>query len=635
MTTISLLLTLLVDAAAAVCCAALCMLVLWQDVRRRSNRFLAIALVLFTLYAALAVLFHFNDTLHYDPALLLYISTTLYGWSLVALFIFEAYFARVDARGRRLIEGLGLVLGLLVTVLMWRGYTFTNIVQQADQTISYDLQPFGFVALLFLVIYPLFSITVLYRTKSERSRALWPITLLLPIEAVVSALPPLQALPLDALAITIVGVAAARLLMREHVFKPMVELNRKLTATNEELARVDALKSQFLANMSHELRTPLNSVIGYTELVVSGLYGPLTDKQLNRLEKVGRNGRLLLALINDVLDLSKIEAGHMMLIREPLMLSDYVKTVLEGVRPAADANHVSITYTLPPDLPRLFADPVRLEQILRNLLQNAIHSLQMDAPVSETPLPVTFAVTPEVTLTAVHEHGDIVIHIADNGRGIPLNQQSHVFDVHFNDSDAQRIDNPSEIANLGLAVTRRLVQMHGGRIWFESQGIPGKGTVFHVALPTATNEVVPIKPHTGLLGPMVLCIDDNHEAVEVLQGILEAEGFRIYGVHNGKEGIQRTRELLPDVILLDIMMPGMDGWQVMDALRADTRTAHIPVIVISSLDQSVLAEALGATASVVKPFKRADLIGVLRMALPHVPVDKQPDIQSSQTESVA
>ncbi len=479
----ALFLTLISTAAAAVFCVALLLLVLWQDARRRSNQFFALTMFLFAAFASINFLAHINYLLHYSVETLLKTATTLYGLSTVALFVFEVYFARSPRPWRRLLQWSGAVLAIILSGLLWTGAVYEQIAQLPDGTITYLLSPIGKIGLVIVSGYPLVGILALYVTNNERSRALWPITLLLPIDTFAAALPIFQTIPLNVLMMLIIALATARLMMREHVFKPMIELNQQLIKANDELSRANELKSQFLATMSHELRTPLNSVIGYTELVTSGLYGPLTDKQHDRLDKVGRNGRRLLALINDVLDLSKIEAGHMKLSRERVIVYDSLNVVFDARRPEAVAKGLQLINACPPDLPPITADPIRFEQILNNLISNAIQFTTMGS----------------VTLNAVPQRSDLVFSVTDTGIGIAPERRSTIFDTFLSADGESTFIGRQEGTGLGLALTRHLVQMHGGSIWFTSDGIAGKGSTFYVTLPIAASSDNAIKPRTGLL----------------------------------------------------------------------------------------------------------------------------------------
>ncbi len=593
-------LTLLMTGTAAVFAAALAMLVMWQDWRRRSNQYFALTMLFFLANTGSNFLFRFNYLLHLSAESVLYLSTTFYAGTVLSLFVFELNFARVRREWRRPLGAIGLVFFVLFTSLMWLGHVFTDITEPADHAIHYGLTALGNVVLFMLTTIPLLTIGALSRTRTRRAQTLWPISVLQPIAVVLSAVPALESYPINATALLIIALVAGQLVIREHVTRPLHKLNRQLAATNDELAQATQLKSQFLANMSHELRTPLNSVIGYTDLVSSGLYGPLTAKQADRLDKIGRNGRQLLALINDVLDLSKIEAGHMKLFREPLNLTNTFGVALDAVRAQASAKGLSLSATCDSDLPPVFADAPRLDQILSNLLTNA----------------VKFTPTGGVTVRATRDHGIVLISVADTGIGISEERQIAIFEM-FSSADAIRPadDSANESTGLGLAIARHLVQMHGGRIWLASDGVPGNGTTFYFTIPVAAGELAPIKPRTGLLGPTVLCIDDNHEALEVYQGLLESEGYRVYGAQGGSAGLRRVRELTPDVILLDVMMPGLDSWQVMAALRAEPRSARAPVIVISSPDQGGSAQELGAAGYLVKPIQRSELLTQIRAAL--------------------
>ena len=600
---LSTLLILSVNTVTAVSCAALFMLILWQDIRQRSNQLFALAMLSFCLFGASSLLFYFNYLLDYpySAPTILHINASLYGLGIITLFVFVTTFSKV--RGQRLLflQVSGVLITVFLFIQLWRGQIYTNIQELSDHMIGFSLAPFGVVALVLLGGFQLVAAFILYRQTPSHSYFLWQVSLLLPLSMLLDLVPALQYVPVNALFMLIVALVTARAVVREQVFVPLVDVNMQLAAANTELQQANTLKSQFLANMSHELRTPLNSIIGYTDLVTNGTYGALSEKQLDRLEKVGRNGRRLLALINDVLDLSKIEAGHMTLSREAVNPADVLNTVLEMYKPQMEAKGLQLQrpYLNPQtrSMPMVLADPNRLEQIFGNIVSNAIK----------------FTPAGSITIEVLRKRDDVLVSVSDTGIGIKREKFDAVFEAF------QQVDNSTtrqyEGTGLGMALTKHLVEMHGGRVWFESDGTPGQGTTFFVALPVAPDQAQAIRPQTGMLGPTILCVDDTRESLEVLHGMLEIEGYRVYGANNGFDGLQRARELIPDLILLDVTMPQMDGWQVLEALRNDTRTARVPVVMIASTDQSTLARALGAVGSLIKPLVRADLIIMVRRAL--------------------
>jgi CheY-like chemotaxis protein len=376
-------------------------------------------------------------------------------------------------------------------------------------------------------------------------------------------------------------------------------LNRDLELANRELASASHLKSQFLANMSHELRTPLNSIIGYSELILDEMYGPLTDKQRDRLQKVHRNGKNLLSLINDILDLSKIEAGRMELDIKPVDIQEMIESVLATVQPLAQEKDLELRTVIPPDLPLVNGDADRLRQIILNLASNAVKftgdgSITLEAGISA-------------------DRKSLELKVIDTGIGIPPELQEAVFD------EFRQVDNTSTReyggTGLGLAISRRLARLHGGNVLLSSS--QGVGSTFTVILPlpevAESQSRVPL-PGGKDTGPLVLVIDDEADASDLVCDHLAKAGFRVQIVHNGPDGIQMAKNLQPSAITLDIMMPGMDGWQVLQQLRAEPSTASIPVIIVSIVDETSQAADLGPYEYIMKPVNPDRLLDMLQRA---------------------
>jgi len=351
-------------------------------------------------------------------------------------------------------------------------------------------------------------------------------------------------------------------------------------------------KSQFLASMSHELRTPLNAIIGLTEMMVTNAARFGTEKALEPLNRVHRAGSHLLGLINQVLDLSKIEAGKLELSPESVNLAPLIDEVIGTARQLAEQNKNRLVVEADGNLGVVTVDPMRLRQILLNLLSNACK----------------FAKEGEVALR-VRKVADgrswIEFAVSDTGIGMTAEQQAKLFQ-EFSQADsstARRFGG----TGLGLAITRKLARMMGGDVTVASD--PGKGSVFTIRLPGSTD--IPARtfaeggrrPHTDC----VLIIDDDATARELLADQLEAEGFSVVTASGGLEGLKLAKRLRPSVITLDVIMPDLDGWSVLAALRQDSELAHIPVIMVTILDQQRRAVALGAAGYLTKPIDREQL----------------------------
>jgi PAS domain S-box-containing protein len=358
-------------------------------------------------------------------------------------------------------------------------------------------------------------------------------------------------------------------------------------------------KSQFLANMSHELRTPLNAIIGYSEMLQEEAAEAGDDQYVPDLQKVHGAGRHLLGLINDILDLSKIEAGKMELYLEDFELRDVVADVTATIAPllARDGNRLEVKL---PDALSMRADVIKLRQVLLNLLSNA----------------TKFSEQSVITLDAVHEPAadgapDMVrITVADRGIGMTPEQLERLFEAfaQAEESTSRRYGG----TGLGLAISRRFCRMMGGDITVTSQ--PGHGSTFTVALPARVDRPVAEEPPpagTGASGT-VLVIDDAPDMHDLLQRSLVREGYRVEGAVDGQSGLERARAVRPDAIILDVIMPEMDGWSVLTALKADPELADIPVIMLTMLDDRNLGFALGAHEYFTKPVDAARLVSVLR-----------------------
>jgi hypothetical protein len=351
-------------------------------------------------------------------------------------------------------------------------------------------------------------------------------------------------------------------------------------------------KSDFVANMSHELRTPLNAIIGLTEMMVTNAARFGTEKAQEPLHRVHRAGTHLLGLINQVLDLSKIEAGKLELNPEPVNLALLIEEVIGTARQLAEQNKNRLVVEVQDNLGPLTVDPMRLRQILLNLLSNACK----------------FTKQGEITLRVVVDGcNSIEFAVADTGIGMTVEQQAKLFE-EFTQADsltARRFGG----TGLGLAISRRLARMMGGDVTVTSE--LGKGSVFTVRLPGGAETLARVA--TGPDGSRspgadcVLVIDDDATARELIAENLKAEGFSVVTAAGGLEGLKLAKELRPIAITLDVMMPDLDGWAVLAALRQDAELTEIPVVMVTILDENRRGMALGAAGYLTKPVEREQL----------------------------
>jgi PAS domain S-box-containing protein len=375
------------------------------------------------------------------------------------------------------------------------------------------------------------------------------------------------------------------------------ELERAKNAA-EEASRT---KSTFLANMSHELRTPLNAIIGITEMLGENASRFGTEKAAEPLRRVLRAGRHLLSLINEILDLSKIEAGKLELSIEAVAIAPVIEEVVGTVRPQAEQNGNRLVVVCPQDMGTIQADPIRLRQALLNLMSNA----------------VKFTKDGEVRLMAryIHMGGRrwVEFDVSDTGIGLSSEQIDKLFE-DFSQPDASTARQFGG-TGLGLAISRRLCRLMGGDISVVSE--LGRGSTFTIRLPAEEHPAVEAegaaaaKPGPAPDRRTILVIDDDPTSRELIARYLEEDGFPVVLADSGISGLRLAREVRPAAITLDVLMSDLDGWTVLAALKGDPELARIPVIMATVVDEKQHAVALGASGFLLKPVDRRDLIGLL------------------------
>jgi CheY-like chemotaxis protein/two-component sensor histidine kinase len=366
-------------------------------------------------------------------------------------------------------------------------------------------------------------------------------------------------------------------------------------------------KSSFLANMSHELRTPLNAIIGYSELLLEEAEDEGDELYQPDLKKIQSAGRHLLSLINDILDLSKIEAGKIELYHEDFDIGQLIDEIVNTITPLTEKNSNRLVIETSDDLGRMYSDVTKIRQALFNLLSNASK--------------FTEAGTIRLTATRTAANGGEIVafSVTDEGIGMTPEQLDKIFDA-FTQADSSTTRNFGG-TGLGLAITREFARLLGGDIAVTSE--PGKGSCFTIRLPAQApdpslapasldSEASARLPSRGL----VLVIDDDPAVRELLGRHLAKNGYRIETAPSGEAGMRLARELLPDAITLDVLMPHMDGWAVLAAIKADKKLAHIPVIMVSIVDDRKMGFSLGAAEYLTKPVNYERLITVLRKHCP-------------------
>lgn len=363
-------------------------------------------------------------------------------------------------------------------------------------------------------------------------------------------------------------------------------------------------KSAFLANMSHELRTPLNAIIGYSEMLVEEAEDFEANGLIPDLEKIHGAGKHLLALINDILDLSKIEAGKMDLFTESFDLDPFIEEVVSTIQPLVGQNGNELQQVSAPRLGRIHADRTKLRQALFNLLSNATKFTDHGK--------IELRVEPYMDADTEW----LRFQVSDSGIGLTDEQMGKLFNA-FTQADASTTRKYGG-TGLGLAISRRFCQMMGGDISVASTY--GEGSTFTITLPRGAAEAPEadtpapdsaraVVGTTG--GPTILVVDDDPSVRDLLTRVLGRSGFQVITAGNGTEGLALARAKRPKAIILDVLMPGMDGWTVLGKLKDDPVLHEVPVIILSMTDDASLGYALGATDFITKPVDRNRLLGIL------------------------
>ncbi|HVR41098.1 MAG TPA: response regulator [Thermoanaerobaculia bacterium] len=380
----------------------------------------------------------------------------------------------------------------------------------------------------------------------------------------------------------------------------LTRLTMELAEANRRSQESDRLKSQFLANMSHELRTPMNSIIGFAEILVERLDNKIEPKHANFLRHILSSGQHLLGIINDILDLSKIEAGKMEIYPEFFSIAPVIESVCHVMRGMSKSNpHFEID--VPADVPQIETDMAKFKQVLFNLLSNAVKFSPIGAPIGV-----------RARFKKDHESdGAITVSVTDRGIGIDPQHHAVIFEEFRQvDGTARREFGGT---GLGLALVKKFIELQGGTVRVESA--PGRGSTFSFTLPVQSRAAVVSRPQeVEFVGrsDRVLVVEDDANAYELIAAALGSAGYFSLRARHGEEALKLARESRPVAVTLDLVLPGVDGWEVLKRLKADPETNDIPVVIISMVDNRDLGVALGADDYFVKPVDRQRLLDRIR-----------------------
>lgn len=391
----------------------------------------------------------------------------------------------------------------------------------------------------------------------------------------------------------------------------------QLSYTNEQLIRATHLKDEFLANMSHELRTPLNAILGMTEALQDEVFGDINEKQRRALETVERSGTHLLALINDILDVAKIESGQIELDCSLTSIQQLCESSLAFVRQQALKKGIQLRLELPPHLPPVILDERRIRQVLLNLLNNAVKFTLEGGEIR--------LIVSELSPEFPDESAEIRFAVQDTGIGISPENIQKLFQPFVQIDSA--LNRQYEGTGLGLALVKRIVELHQGQIALSSE--VGAGSCFSFTLPYRTVAVsdvltsasAPSRVDSSLFfrsSPLILVAEDNEASLNTLASYLTVKGYRLLAAKNGMEAVRLAASERPDIILMDIQMPGMDGLEATRLIRQNPDLERVPILALTALAMEGDRDrclAAGATDYLTKPVKLRELVQQIEQML--------------------
>ncbi len=387
-------------------------------------------------------------------------------------------------------------------------------------------------------------------------------------------------------------------------------LNAQLfTALQERSAQLEVAsrhKSEFLASMSHELRTPLNAVLGFSEVLLERMFGDINERQEEYLRDIHNSGKHLLELLNEILDLSKVEAGQMELEFTSLDVSAALEYAASMLRERATAHSIDLRVELGDGVGAVEADDLRFKQVVLNLVSNAVKF------------------TPDggsVVIRAVEFDTDLHVSVKDTGVGIPVEDRERIFESF---QQGGRGASREEGTGLGLTLSRRIVELLGGRLWLETE--VGVGSTFGFSIPMRRARRKIQRDGEAQASASIVMVEDDRASLDLLTAYLSGAALRVTTTRDGQSGLDAVRRDRPSAVLLDIVLPGIDGWTVLQELKAEADTKDIPVIVVSIVDERSRGAAMGAAAYLVKPVSRDDLLAALAAVGIPVPTAGAPNV---------
>lgn len=383
---------------------------------------------------------------------------------------------------------------------------------------------------------------------------------------------------------------------------------RELQIKRAELEVASQHKSDFLASMSHELRTPLNAVIGFSEVLLERMFGDINERQEEYLRDILSSGKHLLELLNEILDLSKVEAGRMELELAVFPVQAAIENAVALVRERASAHQISLLVQIDPALDLIETDELRFKQVLVNLLSNAVKF------------------TPDgghVSVRTAHRDRWLTLEVTDDGIGIPVEEREKIFESF---QQGRRGPAREEGTGLGLTLCRRIIDLLGGEMSLQTK--LGVGSTFSFMIPIShAADPAPTPESGGSPETTIVVIDDDRASLDLMSAYLDGHGVRVVRARDGRDGLDKIRRVKPAAVVLDIRLPRLDGWGVLQEIRSDPGTDEVPVIIASIVDEKSRGLAAGAEGYLIKPIGRDDLLASLR----RIRVLPDPDTQREKT----